>query len=319
MQASRLSLNALRAFEATARLKSFTAAADELSVTHGAVSRHIRMLEDGLGVTLLSRNAHGTSATIEGQRLAEGLTRAFGLIQTTIEQVKPGPLTLSCSESIMMFWLLPRLARFHEAHPGIELRFNMGYGPVDFARDNVGVALRLSSIEAPKEAIRSDASTEWVGPVCSAAYLQSLNIRTAEDLSRARLMVSRTRTSAWTDWAHSSGVSGQDFSVEEVFGHFYLLIQAAKCGLGMANVPRMLVRDDLSSGALVAPLGFVPGSNRLCIWTAPHLARRPDAERLVDWLTAELRASEGAVLPVEGSPEQGISKPIQGALSCAPS
>ncbi|NBS95769.1 MAG: LysR family transcriptional regulator [Betaproteobacteria bacterium] len=293
MQASRLSLNALRAFEATARLKSFSAAADELSVTHGAVSRHIRMLEGGMGVTLLRRNAHGTSTTVEGQRLADGLTRAFGLIQTTIEQVKPGPLTLSCSESIMMYWLLPRLTRFQEAHPDIELRFNMGYGPLDFTRDNVGVALRLSSIEAPKDAIRTDAATEWIGPVCSASYLQTLRIRSTEDLSRARLMVSRTRTSAWTDWASSSGISRDAFQVEEVFGHFYLLIQAAKCGLGMANVPRMLVRDDLSNGTLVAPLGFVPGANRLCIWTAPHLARRPDAVHLVDWLTEELRGSEG--------------------------
>jgi DNA-binding transcriptional LysR family regulator len=297
MQAPRLSLNALRAFESTARLKSFTGAADELSVTHGAVSRHIRMLEDSLGVTLLSRNAHGTNTTAEGQRLADGLTRAFGLIQTTIEQVKPGPLTLSCSESIMMFWLLPRLTRFHDAHPGIELRFNMGYGPVDFTRDHVGVALRLSSIEAPKDAIRTDACTEWVGPVCSASYLQTLKIRTIDDLSTARLMVSRTRTSAWADWASSSGASHDPFRIDEVFGHFYLLIQAAKCGLGMANVPRMLVRDDLNSGALVAPLGFVPGANRLCIWTAPHLARRPDAQRLVDWLTEELRASEGGLLP----------------------
>jgi DNA-binding transcriptional LysR family regulator len=111
-------------------------------------------------------------------------------------------------------------------------------------------------------------------------------------------MVSRTRTSAWADWANSSGASHHSFRIDEVFGHFYLLIQAAKCGLGVANVPRMLVRDDLNSGALVAPLGFVPGANRLCIWTAPHLARQPDTQRLVDWLTEELRASEGGLLPV---------------------
>ena len=74
--------------------------------------------------------------------------------------------------------------------------------------------------------------------------------------------------------------------------HFYLLIQAAKCGLGMANVPRMLVHDDLNSGALVAPLGFLAGPNKLSIWVSPHLSRRADTVRLVDWLTEELRTSE---------------------------
>src|SRR4030095_502405 len=85
MGLDRLSLNALRAFEATARLRSFSAAADELSVTHGAVSRHVRMLEDTLGLPLLTRNAHGTEPTAEGQRLAEGLSRGFQLIQASVE------------------------------------------------------------------------------------------------------------------------------------------------------------------------------------------------------------------------------------------
>ena len=81
-------------------------------------------------------------------------------------------------------------------------------------------------------------------------------------------------------------------TIDETFDHFYLLIQAAKCGLGVANVPRMLVKGDLSSGALVAPLGFAAGPNRLVIWVAQHLSRRADTVKLVDWLTDELRASE---------------------------
>ena len=292
MASPRLSLNALRAFEATARLQSFSAAADELSVTHGAVSRHIRMLEDSLGLPLLNRNAHGTKPTEEGRRFAEGLSRAFNLIQFSIEQVRPGPLTLSCSESIMMYWLIPRLARFQQAHPQIELRYNMSHGSVDFTRDNIGVAIRLSTIDPPPDVIRSDVITEWIGPVCSAEYLRTLRLTSAADLPRARLLVSRTRPHAWLDWSHSCGQDLGDLRIDEVFDHFYLLIQAAKCGLGLANVPRMLVRDDLNSGALVAPLGFAAGPNRLVIWVAPHLGRRDDTVKLVDWLTDELRASE---------------------------
>ena len=294
MASPRLSLNALRAFEATARLQSFSAAADELSVTHGAVSRHIRMLEDSLGLPLLNRSAHGTSPTEEGRRFAEGLSRAFNLIQSSIEQVRPGPLTLSCSESIMMYWLIPRLARFQEAHPEVELRYNMSHGTVDFTRDNIGVAIRLSTIDSPEDVIRSDVVTEWIGPVCSAEYLRSVQLDCAADLLRAHLMVSRTRPQAWLDWSRCCSQDPGDLHIDESFDHFYLLIQAAKCGLGLANVPHMLVRDDLKSGALVAPLGFAAGPNRLVIWVAPHLSRRADTVKLVDWLTDELRNSEAS-------------------------
>jgi len=292
MNPSRLSLNALRAFEATARLRSFSAAADELSVTHGAVSRHVRMLEDSLGLPLLTRGAQGAEPTSEGQRLLEGLSTAFGLIQSSVERLKPGPLTLSCSESIMMYWLIPRLARFKDNNPDVELRFNMSHGPVDFTRDNISVAIRLSSIEPPRDAVRTDVAHEWVGPVCSPEYLRNMRIKSAADLPRARLMVSRTRPNAWTDWAACSQQSSADLRIDEAFEHFYLLIQGARCGLGVANVPRMLVRDDLTSGTLVAPLGFVRGPNRLWIWTAPHLSRRPDVVRLIDWLYEELRGTE---------------------------
>ena len=96
------SLNALKAFEATARHRSMTLAADELCVTHGAISRHIRGLEETLGVILVTRRAHSTEPTPEGSRLAEGLASAFGLMQASVERVRPSPLTLSCSSSILM-------------------------------------------------------------------------------------------------------------------------------------------------------------------------------------------------------------------------
>ncbi len=119
-----------------------------------------------------------------------------------------------------------------------------------------------------------------------------MQLTSASDLARARLLVSRTRPQAWADWSRCCGQEIGELHVADTFDHFYLLIQAAKCGLGLANVPRMLVRDDLSNGTLVAPLGFSAGPNKLVLWVAPHLSRRPDAVKLVDWLTDELRASE---------------------------
>ena len=298
----RPSLNALRAFETTARLRSFSAAANELCVTHGAVSRHVKSLEETLGMQLLRRSSHLLEATAQGARLAEGLSSAFSLIQARLDPLQPGPLTLSCSESIMMYWLIPRIARFQQAHPSIDLQFNMRHGSVDFARDNIGVALRLSTIEPPKDALITTVVDEWVGPVCTAQYLKSIRLQTVSDLSRARLLISVTRPEAWSEWlAAAAATQAQVVQVAEEmpplaiadsFEHFYLLIQAAKCGLGVANVPRMLVRDDLAAGTLVAPFGFVPGPNKLVLWVAPRLGTQPQTQALEEWLTHELRQSE---------------------------
>lgn len=292
MATPRVSLNALRAFEATARLHSFSAAADELAVTHGAVSRQVRMLEERFGVSLLQRTAQGAEPTPEGQRLAAGLKRGFDEIQNSVDQLKPGPLTLACSQSIMMYWLLPRLSRFQQKNPDVLLQYHMTSGPLDFTRDKVSVAIRLSSQELPRDVIRTDICNEWVGPVCSPEYLRTLKIRTPADLQRARLLYSHTREHAWSEWKKCYSPKMGELSLDEGFPHFYLLIQAARCGLGIANVPRMLVQDDLNSGTLVAPFGFVAGPNRLTIWIASHLTERSEIRRLVDWLSGELRTDE---------------------------
>ncbi len=288
----RPSLNALRAFEATVRLGSMSAAAEELFVTHGAVSRHIRSLEDQLAIQLLDRSGQATAPTPDGTRLAEGLVSAFRLIQASVEQLKPAPLTLSCSSSIMMYWLLPRIGAFHGKHPDVELHFNVNYGHVDFVWENVSVAIRLSSIKPPEDAHVRELIVEWIGPVCSPEYLESTGLRSIDALPRARLLATKTRLEAWEDWAAAAGYSGPKLAVHERYEHFFLLIQAANCGLGVATVPRMLVLDDLRSGKLVAPFGFVPSPRKLMLWIAPHLDGRSDVEAIARWLTEQMKATE---------------------------
>lgn len=292
MATPRVSLNALRAFEATARHRSFSEAADELAVTHGAVSRQVRMLEETFGVALLRRTPHGAEPTAEGLRLAEGLKRGFDEIQSSVDQLKPGPLTLACSTSIMMYWVLPRLTVFQQENPDFSLQYHMSSGALDFTNDKISVAIRLSSQEPSRDVICTDICSEWVGPVCSPEYLRTLKIRTTADLLRARLIYSRTREQAWSEWKQIYDPTMGALALDEGFPHFYLLIQAARCGLGMANVPRMLVQDDLNSGTLVAPFGFVAGPHRLTIWVATHLAERSETKRLVAWLSGELRNDE---------------------------
>ena len=234
------------------RLSSMTAAAEELSVTHGAISRHIKTLEEMFGIPLLVRGARSVQPTPEGGRLASDLSRAFDLIASSVEQLKPGPLTLSCSSTIMMSWLIPRIGAFHEQHPDIELRFNMNYDRIDFVRDEISVAIRGSMIEPPKEVIIKEMIDEWIGPVCSPDYA-SRHFKAPGDLDRCVLLATKTRPRGWTDWARISGQSHEP-RPRRFYEHFYLLIQAAACGLGVALVPKILVLDDLRSGKLLAPL-----------------------------------------------------------------
>lgn len=291
MRAPLPSLNALRAFETTVRHRSMTLAAAELHVTHGAISRHIRELEKTLGLALVTRTARSTEPTQEGQKLADGLTGAFGQIQTSIERIRaPGPLMLSCSSSIMMGFILPRIGQFQVRNPQIDLRFDMNYNKVDFARDEVGVAIRSSFIEPPPQAVVCELGKEAIGPVCSPRFLAQSGIARPQDVRESHLLATRTRLQAWADWRSSAGVDCEDMRGVSIFDHHYLLIQAAACGLGLATVPQMLVLDQLESGQLVAPFGFVIGPRRIMLWTAPHVAGRPDAVALEKWLTTEMGA-----------------------------
>ena len=289
MSASLPSLNALRAFEATARQRSISRAAVELGVTHGAVSRQIKALEEVMGVSLLKRGTRESVPTREGEQLVDGLSTAFNLIHATIERLKPGPLTLSCSASITMCWLIPRMPGLYAKHPGMEIKLDMNYDRVDFTRDNISVAIRNNTFEPPKSAVIRPLGTEWIGPVCSPAYLKSISLKRPKDLSNARLLATTTRPNAWTDWLAAVGEDERAPQVHQRFDHFYLMIQAATFGLGIAVVPHMLAIGDLESGRLIAPFGFAPGERQLSLWIAPHLASRSDIKTLEKWLSQELR------------------------------
>jgi DNA-binding transcriptional LysR family regulator len=188
----------------------------------------------------------------------------------------------------MMNWLLPRLKTFKDAHPAIELRLDVNYGQVDFVRDEISVAIRNNTIPPPADVILRDLMREWIGPVCAPEYARTHPIAQPGDLETARLLSTRTRPHAWTDWARSLGHSKLTLEPQDAYEHFYLLIQAAACGLGVALVPRMLVEGDLQAGRLVAPCGFVPGPYKLVLWIARHLRARPDVRALAGWLESEM-------------------------------
>jgi LysR family transcriptional regulator, glycine cleavage system transcriptional activator len=288
METPRPSLNALRAFEAAARLGSVTGAAGELGVSHSAVSHHIAAIETLFGVPLLRRFAHSVQPTEEGKRLAGQLTEGFQLINIGIRLLQPATLQISCSSTIMMHWLIPRLGAFKAANPKVEIRLNVNYGMIDFVKDEISVAIRLDSIKPPKEVIVEPLIREEIGPVCSGGYLAQHPIATHEDLRKVRVLASATRPDAWKEWGAATNAAAA-IRPHETYEHFYLQNQAAACGLGVGMTPSILVADQIAEGRLVAPLGFVAGPHTLVLWIAPHLRLRPDLRAIVGWLRENMQ------------------------------
>ena len=291
MAIPRLPLNALRAFEASVRLGSMSAAATELSVTHGAVSRHVKALEDQFGIPLLRRLPQSVEATPEGEQLAASLKDAFATMHLAVSRLQPGPLTLSCSSTMMMYWLLPRLDGFKRDNPGVELRLNVSFSEVDFIRDEISVAIRTTMYEPPPLAFRRPLIAEEIGPICSPDYARQKRLNGPGDLARARILATATRPNAWKEWQAATGRTGPALKPHETFEHFYLAIQAAACGLGLALAPRVLADSYLSSGHVIAPFGFSKGPHSYELWIAPHVRARSELKRLEGWLDAEMKAS----------------------------
>ena len=145
-----------------ARLKNFRRAAEELCVTHGAVSRHVHALEEQYRTPLLRRLPRSVAPTSEGAALAGQLTEAFRQMQQAVSRLTPGPMTLSCSATIMMKWLIPRLSAFKSANPGIEVGLNMGHSGIDFVRDKVSLAIRNSMNRPPPDAVVEPLLRRWL-------------------------------------------------------------------------------------------------------------------------------------------------------------
>ena len=284
------SLGAFRVFDVAARTQSFVKAAEILHVTHGAVSRQIRLLEEELGVELFERRNRAVFLTHAGQTLQATTSSIFeqleGAVKRVKEQAHEHVLVLSCEPTIAMKWLIPRLPAFHSAHPDIQLHLFAAGGPIDFQRAGVDLAIRRDDFRWGKEIHATTICDEWVGPVCTRTYLkQSAG-------SRQRLH-SQSRPAAWKAWQRVSGVdfeAGGDLRYE----HFYLCIQAAVAGLGVAMSSSFMVQDELARGHLVAPYGFVKDGSRYCLLSPQALEDDERQLRFAQWVTHEMEQTAGA-------------------------
>ena len=287
-------LNALRAFEAAARLNSVSQAANELHVTHGAVSRQVRSLEEHLGVALFSKEGRGLKLTDSGIRLRDVSAELFNRLRSTCAELQQGqadaPFVLACPGSLLARWFIPRLDRLNRELPELRLQLSASEGELDPRRSGVDATLWFAEPPWPADMQVFELAAERIGPVLSPRYAQfaALHQAPAAALLGEPLLHTSSRPQAWPSWAASNGLDASALKLGQGFEHLYYLLEAAAAGLGVAIAPQQLVADDLAAGRLVAPWGFVETSACLALWVP---ARRLDkrAQLLAAWLRHELQ------------------------------
>jgi DNA-binding transcriptional LysR family regulator len=188
----------------------------------------------------------------------------------------------------MQYWLIPKLPDFRARYPDIRFRLNVNYGEVDFARDGITVAIRNTMYSPPHDVVVLDMIGEEIGPVCSPDYLQRHPLASPQDLETANVLGTATRKQAWNEWLSASGNQGVNVRIVEEYEHFYLMLQAAAFGAGVAVTPRHLVHREIAAGQLVAPFGFTLGPNRLQLWIAHHARLSPEVKVLAHWIEEKI-------------------------------
>jgi LysR family glycine cleavage system transcriptional activator len=283
-------LNALKAFEAAARSESFTRAAEELCVTQGAVSHQVKALEATLGVKLFNRERQRLSMTEAGRDylavIRDALDRIAVGTERLVQRQTSGVLTVSTSPDFAAKWLVHRLGRFAEAHSDIDLRVSATMHHVDFAREEVDLAVRHGDGHWPGlDVVRL--CVEQLFPVCSPKLVAGRNrIAKAADLLKfplLRLEDSKT----WARWLEAAGVR-EPASYGPVLNRASMLIDAAVDGQGVALARTALAAQDLISGRLVRPIDVsLRMSNTYWIVCPQATAALPKIAKFRAWLLAE--------------------------------
>jgi LysR family transcriptional regulator, glycine cleavage system transcriptional activator len=288
------SLNALRAFEAAARHESFTNAADELFVTHAAISRHIRELEEWLGTQLFSRTGRGVVLTDAGRRFGNHLTPLFdNMAEATREAAAQGEvrtLNVSVEPATASRWLVPRLGRFNELHPDIELMINPETRLVDFRSGEADVGIRYALTEAEDvEMVKLSDSLSF--PVCSPRLIEGQDAITPADL-RHYTLLHEQRKQWWADWLAAAGVTGVEDWRGTVFQN-HLAIEAAEAGQGFALGDQILCTDAIVEGRLARPFSLdLKDHGSYCIVRAKGVKESAPARAFREWLQAEMAETQ---------------------------
>jgi LysR family glycine cleavage system transcriptional activator len=301
-------LNALRAFEAAARHLNFSRAADELSVTPGAVSQQIQNLEDYVGVALFKRTPKGLLLTDPAQIALPALREAFDRLAEAASMLTAAVdgrrLTVTVPPSFASKWLLPRLGAFEALHPDVDVWVSAGMELTDFASGEVDLAIRYGAGRYPGlEVIRL--MQETVIPVASPELLANHPLENLGDLASAILLHDGSPDADescpdWTMWLAARGVKGVDGARGPRFNQSSLVIEAAVGGRGVALAKRALAQADLDAGRLVAPFQIATAVDFAYYLVHPKTkGRLPQVKAFVAWITAEAAVHEAALASID--------------------
>ncbi len=286
-------MNALRAFEAAARHESFSKAADELFVTHGAVSRAVRQLEDELGQTLFRRTTRSVKLTGSGEAYAEEVRAVLDRLWRATErarlQTTAGALMVSALDSFASKWLLPKLHDFRAHFPDIDVRLSTSDGLVDFIHDDIDIAVRYG--QGTYANLKSDyLMGEDLYPVCSPALLEGDKpLRCPDDL-RHHSLIHDVFFVDWKMWLTAAGIENTDALRGPTYESSDLCVQAAVQGDGVALGRSALVEDDIAAGRLVRPFDLQLSALYAYYVVYPQGAlENPKAAAFRDWIIAQAK------------------------------
>jgi LysR family glycine cleavage system transcriptional activator len=306
-------LNALRAFEAAARHLSFTKAAEELFVTQAAVSHQIKALEEMLGVRLFRRYNRRLELTRAGRSYLPPLSDALDMMAVATSRLRPaeesGQLKISTLQSFATKWLIPRLARFREAHPDIDPMISTSHRLVDIEAEEFDLAIRDGLGVYPRLHV-VPLMDDRAFPVCSPRLLRDHPaLREPADLNRHvllhDLLVSREEEGPnWRNWLKHAGVTGIDAEKGPAYNDTAMALQAAVAGQGVALARQSLVIDDLKTGLLICPFGpEMPTRFSWYFVCAPLSTEQPKVQAFLRWLQNEIARDFGdgrGEIPIQG-------------------
>lgn len=292
-------LNALRAFEAAARHGGFTGASDELCVTRGAISRHVKLLEEHLGVTLFRRRPQGIELTQQGRRFLPILTDAFESISQGAQSISSSrsDLRIICPPTISIRWLIPKLGRFRAKYSDIRVRLTTEFfdwddllsGSFDlgFFVENFG--------QRPREVEVMPIFPMLITPACAPALMESQTpLGKPEDLANFTLLHEDPDRHDWTSWLTAFGVKNVDPHSGETFPNLDMAVKAAVMGLGVVMGDVVLTRDEFETGQLVMPfenLRCETDYGKFCLIGLPDRWHDPRVEAFRFWV-AEAAAKD---------------------------
>ncbi|QQA42753.1 LysR family transcriptional regulator [Pelagovum pacificum] len=283
------SLSALRAFEAAARLGSFSGAARELNVTHAAIAQHVRSLEDHFGVQLMTRQGKAMAVTVEGQGLSRALTEAFALVESAtrdlLGQGANRALRVALTPSFAANWLMPRIGRFWVEHPEVALELIPSNDLVDLRADGMDLAIRYGRGGWPGVDIEQLVPAGHVAVGATAKYSDRIGSSFAELSGETWIVDYMGREEEL--WAAESGI---DFEKEKVraFDTAELAREAAKAGIGVALLPLPIVVEEVVAGRLVILTRQIDSDVSYSILTRPGTVS-PARDIFIRWLRSEAK------------------------------